>query len=421
MYADLNIPWPTSHLIHLFKQQTGQQARKGKGKATEPKESVDVWKGVEEEEKKRLREQVECAIRLGYSVIAFNLIIPQNFDPLLLQAHFPFASTQPPFPDLDPRTAPGVSQNGYGRTILQLSRLTMVMDETVAGGGKGVFGFSTSQSTYLSKYSLLSALPLDAGAFSHACLSLSPPTASGIDIITLDLCSSPKLPFQMSLSTVSKALEHNIGFEICYSPTTTLKSVKAIYSAYTFPCLVFPQANTNNSVPHPVRRNLVAGAKDLIRVTNRGRGLIFSSAATQWAELRAPDDIANFGNVLGLSQDAARRALTSNPKSIVSKAISTRQTHKGVVSNPVVVTISTPTTTETPHPPPGPSHEGLLPGDQSTTSDVQMHVTSTSEPVLKRVGSPSVPESAGEDETVTNPPKKKRKTIANQDGDVPSK
>lgn len=78
---------------------------------------------------------------VGYSVIAFNLIVPQNLDPTLFQSHFPFEPTQPPFPDLDPRTAPGVIRNGYAKTILQLSRLTMVMDETVAGGGKGVFGF----------------------------------------------------------------------------------------------------------------------------------------------------------------------------------------------------------------------------------------------------------------------------------------
>ncbi|KAH9816376.1 RNase P subunit p30-domain-containing protein [Melampsora americana] len=350
MYADLNIPWPTSHLIYLFKsqQQSNSQSRKGKSKSTTSqnettKETLDIWKGIDVEEKIKLKERVQCAIRLGYSIIAFNLIIPQNFDPILLQSHFPFNSHEPPFPDLDPRTSTNVIKNGYGNTILQLSRLTMVMDESVAAGGKGVFGFSTSQTSYLSKYSLLSAMPLDAGSFSHACLSLSPPTASGIDIITLDISSAPKLPFQMSLSTVSKALENNVGFEICYSSTTSSKPLKTTYSAYNFPCA--SNSAPNHSNHHPVLRNFAAGAKDLIRVTNRGKGLIFSSGASNWSELRSADDIANFGNVLGLSQDSARRTLTSNPKSIVSKAISTRQTHKGVISNPVVITI-TPKETE---------------------------------------------------------------------------
>ncbi|EGG04098.1 uncharacterized protein MELLADRAFT_117154 [Melampsora larici-populina 98AG31] len=352
MYADLNIPWPTTHLIHLFNQQQQQQqqsSKKGKSKSNQNqsniKETLNIWKGIEPNEKQKLRERVECAIKLGYSVIAFNLIIPQNLDPILLSSYFPFHSNEPPFPDLDPRTSTKVFKNGYHHTVLQLSRLTMVMDESVASGGKGVFGFSTSQTSYLSKYSLLSAMPLDAGSFSHACLSLSPPTASGIDIITLDLSSAPKLPFQMSLSTVSKALENNVGFEICYSPTTSSKPIKTTYSAYTFPCASVSSSNHPNH--HPVLRNFSACAKDLIRVTNRGKGLIISSGALNWNELRSADDLANFANVLGLSQDSARRTLTSHPKSIVSKAISTRQTHKGVISNPVLITITTQETQET--------------------------------------------------------------------------
>ncbi|OAV96718.1 hypothetical protein PTTG_07674 [Puccinia triticina 1-1 BBBD Race 1] len=333
MYVDLNIPWPTSHLACLL--QTTATSRKGKQKATAKSSTpgaapsinaLDIWRGVSSEERDRLRELVECAIRLGYSVVAFNLVVPQSLDPLLLLPHFPFPGDAPPFPELDPRTA---SANGSTKTVLQLSRLTMVMDEHVAGSGKGVFGFSKSQAGYLSRYSLLSAMPLDAASFAHACLSLSAPSPTGIDLISFDLGSSPKLPFHMPLSTVSNALKHGVLFEAIYSPTTSRNSFPA-HSSTGFPV---------SASSATCRRNLVSVLKEIIRVTNCAKGLVVSSGAKTWAELRAAGDVINLLNVLGLSHEHGRNALATNPKSLVSRAMSTRQTHKGVISNPLIVSV----------------------------------------------------------------------------------
>lgn len=63
MYADLNILWPTSHLIYLANKQFNQQSRKGKQKSSDQTDSLDIWKGIHQDEQNRLREQVECAIR----------------------------------------------------------------------------------------------------------------------------------------------------------------------------------------------------------------------------------------------------------------------------------------------------------------------------------------------------------------------
>lgn len=341
MYVDLNITWPTSHLSYLLPSTSNhhhhqqQQQRKSKQRSTQPSslnsDQTDVWLGVSDEERKRLRSLVDCAIRLGYSVIAFNLTIPQNLDPLLLAPHWPFTSDHPPFPDLDPRTCSIPKKNNYENTILQLSRLTMVIDENVVGGGKGVFGFSASQANYLSRYSLLAVMPLDSTAFSHACLSLSPPTPSGIDIITFDLASSPKLPFNMPLSTVSQALNHGLHFEFIYGPSTNPNQILS-YSPIGFPILI----SSINS-----RKNLISGIKELIRVTKSGQGLIISSGANRWIDLRAGDDLINLCNVLGLSHEYGRKALTMNPKLVVSKAFSTRQTHKGVIPTPMVMITTT--------------------------------------------------------------------------------
>lgn len=141
---------------------------------------------------------------MGYSVIAFNLVIPQSVDPTSLAPYFPFGLTSPPFPELDPRTC---SVDDQAPKVLQLSRLTLVLDGKVVGGGRGVFGFvsrplelatgadilqSTAQTKYLERFNILAAQPLDAASFGHACLSLSAPVPHGVDIISLDLASSPR-------------------------------------------------------------------------------------------------------------------------------------------------------------------------------------------------------------------------------------
>ncbi|MBW0496496.1 hypothetical protein O181_036211 [Austropuccinia psidii MF-1] len=330
MYLDLNIPWPTHHLNYLLQQSSKKSKQTHSNPSKSHQTNIDIWHGISPQEKQNLRDLVECAIKLGYSVIAFNLIIPQSLDPLLLAPHFPFPDDQPPFADLDPRTCSNSNSNHFDKTILQLSRLTLVMDEKGPSGAKGVFGFASSQATYLSQYSILSLMPLDSVAFSHACLSLSTPSPTGIDLISLDLASSSKLPFQMQLSTVSQALKNHVLFELNYSPTTSANRYLS-YSSTNFPIVA---SSTN------CRRNLVSGAKDLIRVTNCGKGLVISSGAKTWSELRSGDDVVNFMNVVGISHEFAKKATTANPKAIVSKARSTRLTHKGVISNPIVVVSS---------------------------------------------------------------------------------
>lgn len=70
---------------------------------------------------------------VGYSTIAYNVTIPPKaFDSHTIADANPCYRAAPPFPDLDPRTA------GEGKkTVLQLSRVTVVLDETGLSGGKG--------------------------------------------------------------------------------------------------------------------------------------------------------------------------------------------------------------------------------------------------------------------------------------------
>ncbi|KNZ51256.1 hypothetical protein VP01_4020g1 [Puccinia sorghi] len=78
MYIDLNIPWPTSHLAHLL--QTTASSRKGKPKAGNNATgaggntaTLDIWRGVSSEERERVREMVECAIRRESAISCLTL------------------------------------------------------------------------------------------------------------------------------------------------------------------------------------------------------------------------------------------------------------------------------------------------------------------------------------------------------------
>lgn len=158
-------------------------------------------------------------------------------------------------------------------------------------------------------------------SFTHCCLNLSAPGPSGIDIITLDLASSPRLPFQLKRSMVLKAIADGVVFEICYGPAMRSSSGAG--------------ATPDRPVSKDARRNIIAGARELIRVTN-GRGVIVSSEARRCMEMRGPLDLCNFGTILGLKPEQAKNAVSNSARSAVIRGHSNRQSYRGVLSNPEV-------------------------------------------------------------------------------------
>ena len=72
---------------------------------------------------------------VGYTTIAFNVTLPLNsYDASTIGNYVPCHNQVPAFPALDGRTA-DTSQGQ--KTALQLSRLTVVLDEKSISGGKG--------------------------------------------------------------------------------------------------------------------------------------------------------------------------------------------------------------------------------------------------------------------------------------------
>ncbi len=171
-------------------------------------------------------------------------------------------------------------------------------------------GWVTNNATALQSYDLLAVRPTTEAAFQHACLTLSELKPFSIDIISLDFGAQPRLPFFLKRSTVNAALENGVQFEITYAQAVADDGTKA-------------------------RRNLISGARDLLRVTN-GKGVFFSSAATEALSLHAPYDVINLGAIFGLNPSAARDAISNNCRSLLLRS-QTRKTYRGVVSHPVIV------------------------------------------------------------------------------------
>jgi ribonuclease P/MRP protein subunit RPP1 len=174
---------------------------------------------------------------------------------------------------------------------------------------------TASNANALAQFDLIAVQPLDMPSFQYACTSLCMPSATSIDIITLDLASSARLPFHLKRSLVLNAIQQGVVFELVYG--VTLRTA-------------------GPSVPKDARRNVFASAKELVRIT-KGRGLILSSAVQNCMELRAaPDLIALANSCMGMEAARAKMALEENARQAVLTGYSKRRAHKGTIKGPVV-------------------------------------------------------------------------------------
>lgn len=336
MFYDLNIPWPQatgapatsssssasqsqSSKKKAKHQQAIQQNSASSSTAATPEPPATPVSSLRDKDAALLGQVALELNELRYSHVAFNHIVHSRYDPALhpnALAPLRDGRPNPPFPELDPRTSPKgkakASSLGEGAGLTQLSRLTLVLDEqSMAKSGSG---WVTNNATALQSYDLLAVRPTTEAAFQHACLTLSELKPFSIDIISLDFGAQPRLPFFLKRSTVNAALENGVQFEITYAQAVADDGTKA-------------------------RRNLISGARDLLRVTN-GKGVFFSSGATEALALRAPYDVINLGAIFGLNPSAARDAISNNCRSLLLRS-QTRKTYRGVVSHPIVVPANT--------------------------------------------------------------------------------
>lgn len=164
MYYDLSIPWParpaagsSSSTAPPTKKQKGKQRETAPAAAT----SSSPLDGLSESERTELERTTRMAIKralsyyvtrgcssdscdvrnvVGYQTIAYNVLLPLgNFDLQAVSDLNPCGrNAQPVFPDLDSRRSfKDGKSTSTSRTTLQLSRLTVTLDEHCLSGGKG--------------------------------------------------------------------------------------------------------------------------------------------------------------------------------------------------------------------------------------------------------------------------------------------
>lgn len=264
-------------------------------------------------EKQRMSELTYELMEMGYTTLAFNHVVYTKYDPVSQKYPFGKGHGRPPFPKLDPRTRKAHGIEAYRAGVKQLSRLTVVFDNDQAI--KSGSGFVSANAQALQQYDLLSVTPTTETAFQHACITLSELKPFSIDIISLDLAAAPRLPFHLKRSTVGAALANGVVFEITYGA--------AITSIHDTPDV------------SAARRNIFAGARDLLRATN-GKGVIISSSALDALGLRAPYDVMNLAALMGMTPNAAKGAISTTCQSLLIRA-GTRQTFRGTVSKPYVL------------------------------------------------------------------------------------
>lgn len=181
---------------------------------------------------------------------------------------------------------------GHGATLDtgpdQVTRLTVVLESSADAQ------LLNAGSDALQTYDVVAAVPCCQRSFEL--LSKD----SDVDIISLP--SGNRLPFTLNKKLTDAALARGAVFEITY--TQALQSSSA-------------------------RRYLIGNTRSLVRLT-RGRGIILSSGAESAHNTRSPHDVANLGQLLGLTQEQSLRAVSDTPLAVLRRAEARKYRFRGL-------------------------------------------------------------------------------------------
>jgi ribonuclease P/MRP protein subunit RPP1 len=189
------------------------------------------------------------------------------------------------------------AHHGVADTFTQLTRINFAA-EVAAAAQAALFN-----AKILHTYDIVAVQPQSEQIFNLAC------TTFEVDIISLDL--SHRLPFKFKPAPIKAALDRDVFFEICYSPS--LRESGA-------------------------RRQFIANCQALLRET-RGGGVILSSGCRSSFEMRGPNDVINVGTFVGMTEQQARAAVSANAAAVVQHAVKRRAT-RGMVSIEMKGTLS---------------------------------------------------------------------------------
>ncbi|XP_013790318.1 ribonuclease P protein subunit p30-like [Limulus polyphemus] len=236
--------------------------------------------GPREEEKISIQ-KVRMAIKLGFEVVALNVIVDgQQMEGKNLKIPEPPVIKLGDFEMAEVKVA--------GKTFQVKSRLTCVVSDTNQC-------HHLTRSPLAKKYDILAVQPMNEKIFQHVCGNME------VDIICLDLAS--RLPFTLKREQVGQASTRGMFFEIQYAP-----------------CLKDRIA----------RRNTISNSRILTQLTNKVN-IIISSGSSQVMDLRSCFDAANLGLLFDLPENKCKEAVWSNCKKVLSQAVSRKLPGKGVL------------------------------------------------------------------------------------------
>lgn len=133
-------------------------------------------------------------------------------------------------------------------------------------------------------FDVLALEPTSERAFASACAN------KHADVIAIR--ANVRLPYKLSAANVRAAIENKISFELCYGD-----ALRDSTSRMWFFC----------------------NASALARATRGGRDcVVLSSGATRGIELRSMHDVVNLATFAGMTESAARAALTTSARSVLS-------------------------------------------------------------------------------------------------------
>jgi len=238
-----------------------------------------------------LKEVVLRAVQLGYSAIAINTVIQEDF---LITAKkkgkkkdaLEEVKEIPPPPTI-PFTEQELSaMRVHGNSVKILQRLTVTLSDP-SNTQKLIRSVNAKQ------YDLLAVLPTTSAAFQHAATNMD------IDIITYDPDAVTELRFNRK--QYRQATDRGIFFEIPYSAMLRDSSL----------------------------RKKIIHMSHLFHSIGKSKNIIISSGGSTPLELRGPYDVANLGLLLGLTEGEARSALSLSGRSVALHGVA-RKTGKCV-------------------------------------------------------------------------------------------
>eukprot|EP00933_Yihiella_yeosuensis_P029260 TRINITY_DN22929_c0_g1_i1.p1 TRINITY_DN22929_c0_g1~~TRINITY_DN22929_c0_g1_i1.p1 ORF type:complete len:286 (-),score=60.43 TRINITY_DN22929_c0_g1_i1:57-881(-) len=233
---------------------------------------------------KRAAALADLAVRLGFSGIAYNIVVSgqqvlnlRNHQCPIVFPKLPSSSSGPLSSSLGSDL--GLDAKESHSSLLQFRRLTIVAsDEAQVSAASQVVKLRPH-------YHLVAIRPTSEDAFLLAC-------EKGVcDVISLSL--DEKVPFQIRRKDVLTFLGRGGFFELELAP--------AIRDSGR-------------------RRAVIGNAEQLLHAT-RGRNVFLSSAAIDPIEMRSPHDMANFAAVLGLRGELAKKSISQVPFQALQRGV----------------------------------------------------------------------------------------------------